>query len=131
MQSNFYFHFFFSVEEIWQTKSRTVLDWNYPSTPMERLKSQTYYYLWREGFYLTDGDKFGGDFLVYNGNPEEHHARFIVICLSKQPEDLSPNEIAAKYRLGTTVKKTVLLAFCSQNEPCHVQFRSIESVNKV
>ncbi|XP_059078600.1 tRNA-splicing endonuclease subunit Sen34-like [Tigriopus californicus] len=117
------------IEEIWQGRSKIVPDWNFPTTSMERLRSQAFYLLWQEGFHLTDGDKFGGDFLVYNGSPQDHHARFIVVCLSKQPEDLSPNEVAAKYRLGTTVKKTVLLAFFSPNEPNQVLFQSVESSN--
>ena len=32
------------------------------------------------GFFVTSGDKFGGDFLAYPGDPLLFHAKFVVIC---------------------------------------------------
>ena len=34
--------------------------------------------LWRRGFYVTTGTKFGGEWLAYRGAPLQHHAQFIV-----------------------------------------------------
>ena len=36
-------------------------------SPQEGLKSATFSSLWTAGFYVTDGDKFGADFLAYQG----------------------------------------------------------------
>lgn len=32
------------------------------------LKAKIYEDLWHKGYYITDGEKFGGDFLLYPGN---------------------------------------------------------------
>ncbi|ENN73949.1 hypothetical protein YQE_09451, partial [Dendroctonus ponderosae] len=34
--------------------------------------------LWQRGYYITSGEKFGGHFLVYFGDPVTYHAIFIV-----------------------------------------------------
>ena len=36
-------------------------------SPQEGLKSATFSSLWTAGFYVTGGDKFGADFLAYQG----------------------------------------------------------------
>lgn len=60
------------------------------------------------GFYLTSAGKFGGDFLVYPGDPLRYHAHFIAVCLSEdQPVFLL--DFLSVARLGSNVKKTVLL----------------------
>ena len=41
-------------------------------SPQEGLKSATFSSLWRAGFYVTDGDNFGADFLAYQGTVLEN-----------------------------------------------------------
>ncbi|XP_029922431.1 tRNA-splicing endonuclease subunit Sen34 isoform X2 [Myripristis murdjan] len=60
------------------------------------------------GFYLTSAGKFGGDFLVYPGDPLRFHAHFIAVCVSLD-EAVSLLDVLAVARLGSNVKKTVLL----------------------
>lgn len=74
-----------------------------------KLKCAVYRDLWERGYYITQGDKFGGDFLVYFGDPLCHHAIFIVRCV-KPEERIMPTEIVAFGRLGTSVKKRAVLA---------------------
>ncbi|CAJ1066402.1 tRNA-splicing endonuclease subunit Sen34 [Xyrichtys novacula] len=62
----------------------------------------------RRGFYLTSAGKFGGDFLVYPGDPLRFHAHFIAVCLSKD-KPVCLLDILSVARLGSNVKKTVLL----------------------
>ncbi|KAG5836983.1 hypothetical protein ANANG_G00234430 [Anguilla anguilla] len=67
----------------------------------------------RQGFYLTSAGKFGGDYLVYPGDPLRFHAHFIAVCI---PMD-SPTplcDLLALSRLGSNVKKTILL--CSPSD---------------
>ncbi|XP_023678905.2 tRNA-splicing endonuclease subunit Sen34 isoform X1 [Paramormyrops kingsleyae] len=78
----------------------------------------------RRGFYLTTGGKFGGDYLVYPGDPLRFHAHFIAICLPMD-EALSLCDLLALSRLGANVKKTVLL--CSPGaEPEEVLYTSLQ-----
>ncbi|XP_044744898.1 tRNA-splicing endonuclease subunit Sen34 [Coccinella septempunctata] len=65
--------------------------------------------LWEKGYYITSGEKFGGDFLVYKGDPITHHAIFIVRCIEENVPML-PCEIIAFGRLATSVKKRAVLA---------------------
>ena len=43
------------------------VDWDFPSSEMEKLRYKVFRELWEQGYYLTSGSKFGGDFLVYPG----------------------------------------------------------------
>ncbi|CAH0564111.1 unnamed protein product [Brassicogethes aeneus] len=74
-----------------------------------QLKIQIYSDLWSKGYYITHGHKFGGDFLVYVGDPAAYHAMFIVRCVGDS-QPLSPQEIVAFGRLGTSVRKRAILA---------------------
>lgn len=43
------------------------MPYKYPSTTDEKLKYAVFKDLWEKNFYITNGSKFGGDFLVYAG----------------------------------------------------------------
>ncbi|KAM9820580.1 LOW QUALITY PROTEIN: tRNA-splicing endonuclease subunit Sen34 [Neosynchiropus ocellatus] len=75
------------------------------------------------GFFLTSAGKFGGDFLVYPGDPLRFHAHFIAVC---QPLDQSICllDVLAVARLGSNVKKTVLL--CSPGADGGVVYTSLQ-----
>jgi tRNA-splicing endonuclease subunit Sen34 len=47
----------------------TPVKWQYPATSAENLRYRTFKDLWEKGHYLTGGQKFGADFLVYPGMP--------------------------------------------------------------
>ncbi|XP_051512285.1 tRNA-splicing endonuclease subunit Sen34-like [Myxocyprinus asiaticus] len=97
-------------------EERTVVSTDWPMPRDERLKTRFCVYrdLRNKGFYLTSAGKFGGDFLVYPGDPLRFHAHFIVLCLSMD-EQIPLCDILAIARLGSNVKKTVLL--CSPQNP--------------
>lgn len=44
-----------------------IVQWKYPDTLHEKLRYETFKDLWERGYYITNGEKFGGDFLVYPG----------------------------------------------------------------
>ncbi len=92
--------------------------------------------LWKRGFYLTDGSKFGADFLAYPGDPVRYHAQSIVVCLKergeRQIERMSEASLVARCRLGTSVKKTVLFAFLSDDEhDVTVKYRALRWTGKL
>lgn len=41
--------------------------WKYPLTSDEQIRYKVYKDLWERGYYISSGDKFGSDFLVYSG----------------------------------------------------------------
>uniref|UniRef100_A0A8C1UKG6 tRNA-splicing endonuclease subunit Sen34 n=1 Tax=Cyprinus carpio TaxID=7962 RepID=A0A8C1UKG6_CYPCA len=88
-------------------------DWPMPRDERLNTRFCVYRDLRNKGFYLTSAGKFGGDFLVYPGDPLRFHAHFIALCISMD-EELPLCDILAIARLGSNVKKTVLL--CSPVE---------------
>ena len=83
-----------------------VEDWKFNGDFLKRI---VFADLWKEGFYITDGSKFGGDFLVYPGDPIQFHAKYVVIC-QDSPEQSSEIDLTARSRLATSTKKTVIFA---------------------
>ncbi|GAB6023904.1 hypothetical protein CHUAL_008640 [Chamberlinius hualienensis] len=98
----------------WLNKTTAVpADWHYPRTAAQKMRLRVYTDLYDKGYYITTGGKFGGDYLLYPGDPVQYHASHIAICVPQETE-LSGYDIIAKGRLGSTVKKTVVL--CSPAE---------------
>ncbi|XP_051726930.1 tRNA-splicing endonuclease subunit Sen34 [Ctenopharyngodon idella] len=91
-------------------EERSFLSTDWPVPRDERLNTRFCVYrdLRNKGFYLTSAGKFGGDFLVYPGDPLRFHAHFIALCISMD-EELPLCDILSIARLGSNVKKTVLL----------------------
>ncbi|XP_074536438.1 tRNA-splicing endonuclease subunit Sen34 [Halichoeres trimaculatus] len=93
-------------------ESRAFLQADWPIRAQGGQHSEARYKVFRDlrrrGFYLTSAGKFGGDFLVYPGDPLRFHAHFIAVCLFEdQPVCLL--DFLSVARLGSNVKKTVLL----------------------
>ncbi|CAB3365989.1 Hypothetical predicted protein [Cloeon dipterum] len=66
----------------------TEIQYPMPQKKIEWLKFKTFADLWRRGFYVTAGQKFGGDFLAYPGDPMKFHAQYIITC--RLPEESIP-----------------------------------------
>ncbi|KIJ44176.1 hypothetical protein M422DRAFT_168785, partial [Sphaerobolus stellatus SS14] len=88
--------------------------WSYPQTPEERASYQVFRDLWEKGHYLGSGIKFGGDYLVYPGDPLRYHSHFAASVIPSPTTTIRPMEIVAHGRLGTATKKAHLL--CGWNE---------------
>ncbi|KAJ8280528.1 hypothetical protein GJAV_G00055920 [Gymnothorax javanicus] len=88
-------------------------DWPRPRDERSETRFRVFRDLRKQGFYLTSAGKFGGDYLVYPGDPLRFHAHFIALCV---PMDAATPlyDLLAISRLGANVKKTVLL--CSPSE---------------
>ncbi|XP_072175742.1 uncharacterized protein [Diadema setosum] len=97
--------------------------WRFPSNEREELRFQIFLHFWQMGYYLTSGTKFGGDFLAYPGDPLLFHSYFIVVCLPHHKK-MSPLELISHGRLGTFVKKTVVL--CSVDSAKRVVCTSLQ-----
>ena len=62
----------------------------------------------KKGLYLTDGLKFGADFLAYEGDPLLYHAKFLVKLCSPV---ISAQDLIVYERMANTNKKVLLLAY--------------------
>eukprot|EP00056_Hartaetosiga_gracilis_P021514 m.24665 g.24665 ORF g.24665 m.24665 type:complete len:241 (+) comp9122_c0_seq13:341-1063(+) len=76
----------------------------YPFTLEEERQCKVYSDLVMKGYFLTGGIKFGGDFLVYPGDPIRFHSHFVAIITDKT-DLLHPLDLVAMGRLGTTPRK--------------------------
>ena len=52
----------------WRSQDETPAKWLFPHNEMETLRYRVFKEFWEQGYFLTGGCKFGGDFLVYPGN---------------------------------------------------------------
>ncbi|XP_072386422.1 uncharacterized protein Tsen34 [Diabrotica undecimpunctata] len=100
------------------------------------LKRSVYADLWNRGYYVTQGHKFGGDFLVYLGDPVCHHAIFIVKCINNM-KDIFPLELISLGRLGTSVKKRAVLASMENDKISYItmswideELSTVEDINE-
>lgn len=97
---------------------------------IDSLRIQVYTDFWIKGYYISDGLKFGGDFLVYDHDPLNFHAKFIVFCLLSA-EQIDESLLRSYGRLGRNVRKNVVLAYFAPSlvdhkiEPPRVCYRII------
>lgn len=91
-------------------------------TETEKLQYHVFCDLVKQGYYVANGSKFGGHFLVYPGDPVSYHSFYIALCVDSDKE-LSGYEFSAMGRLACTVKKTLLL--CSKPLDGSVQYLSV------
>ncbi|GFO12881.1 tRNA-splicing endonuclease subunit sen34 [Plakobranchus ocellatus] len=102
------------TENPWKQNLLPFRDWTYPSTERDVLRYLVFKDLWGKGFYLTSGAKFGGDFLVYPGDPARYHSHYIAVCRS-QFDEMPCLDLVSLGRLGSNVRKTALLCALDRN----------------
>jgi len=118
-----YFQIF--TECPWRKNIETEAEFKYPSTPEDKVKYAVFKDLWEKKFYITSGSKFGGDYLVYAGDPIICHSLYVVVCVPPSRK-IQGFDIIVYGRLGKQVKKTVVLA--SLNEKREVEYISLQYV---
>jgi len=65
------------------------------------------------GYILAEGTKFGGDFLVYPGNPAIYHACFVIQVLTAE-HALTPRLLIAQARVSHATRKHFIIARTSE-----------------
>ena len=83
--------------------------WTYPTTLQERARCAVFEALHNQGYYLSTGLRFGGDFVAYPGDPLRYHSHFTATVLATPHTQVPAYHIVASGRLGTAVKKSHLL----------------------
>lgn len=78
-----------------------------------KIKFNIFKDLWKQGYHITNGSKFGSQYLLYPGDPVKFHATYMVQCVYDQTVPYSPANLVAFGRLSVAVNKLVVLAFCN------------------
>uniref|UniRef100_A0A182Q2X7 tRNA-splicing endonuclease subunit Sen34 n=1 Tax=Anopheles farauti TaxID=69004 RepID=A0A182Q2X7_9DIPT len=95
-------------------------------SPEEEVKYVVFERLWNRGGFITTGDAFGCDFLLYPGDPMYFHASHMVHVLKRgTSQRLDVNYLVRVCRLAVVVNKLCVLAYVDEltNE---VHFETIE-----
>ncbi|KIM28957.1 hypothetical protein M408DRAFT_16000 [Serendipita vermifera MAFF 305830] len=90
-------------------EARTSGVWSYPHTPEEVARCRVFEDLWKQGYFMGNGLRFGGHWLVYPGDPLRFHSHFVATVIPSPVMTIHPIEIIAFGRLGTATKKSHLL----------------------
>ncbi|KAL7306504.1 hypothetical protein TKK_0001203 [Trichogramma kaykai] len=98
----------------WHSGGIKIEDWSYPNNEEEILRYKVFKDLWEKGFYITSGDKFGCDFLVYPGDPIMFHSQFMIMC-RRRDEKMYVTNLIFDMRGGNNVRKTTVYATLSKN----------------
>lgn len=91
--------------------------WKYPATLAERARCAVFEDLHKRGYFMSTGLRFGGDYVVYPGDPLRYHSHFTAMVLASHDEPLPAFNIVASGRLGTAVKKSHLICSVTVAEP--------------
>lgn len=83
-----------------------------PSLEERSLKYLVFRDFWLRGKFVTPGDTFGADFLIYPGDPLLYHASHIVVLLGHSK--VEPLELIAKVRLSVIVNKHCVFAYFNE-----------------
>ncbi|EGI65192.1 tRNA-splicing endonuclease subunit Sen34 [Acromyrmex echinatior] len=109
----------------WSNKDDVkIVEWKYPLTSDQQLKYKIYKDLWERQYYITSGEKFGGDFLVYPGDPIMFHSQYIIQC-KRADEEIPIMDVIAQCRLSCHVRKTLVFATYHEEEDI-VKYQSFQ-----
>lgn len=79
---------------------------------LNQLKYRVYRHLHDEGHWITSGETFGGDFLIYPGDPLYFHASHIIHVLSEnEASSMDSKTLTTRCRMGVGVNKLCIFAF--------------------
>ncbi|KAI0990516.1 hypothetical protein GJ496_003708, partial [Pomphorhynchus laevis] len=83
------------------------------------LRSRIFAHFWDLGFWITDGEKFGGDFLLYEQDPLECHA--FALCFCCGADEPVGRWLIALGRLVRSVNKQLFLCFTGKDGKLNIQ----------
>ncbi|KAL7316294.1 tRNA-splicing endonuclease subunit [Mucor circinelloides] len=81
-----------------------------------RLNADVFDFFWSQGYYITSGIKFGGQFLLYPNDPMCVHSEYIVSVKQTKDQDILPLELIGMGRTATNVRKTFVIVAADQEE---------------
>ncbi|CAL2041967.1 unnamed protein product [Caenorhabditis brenneri] len=98
--------------ESWKKRILKVHEIPFEDSKTFRTKRLVVRDFWKRGYFIADGCRFGGDYLVYTASPNQCHAEFVILC---SPE--SDLQRISAMRCCNQVKKTLIVATSSAHSP--------------
>ncbi|UJR21977.1 hypothetical protein I4U23_025045 [Adineta vaga] len=100
----------------------------YLTSPLQQLQCDVFADLYSKNYWISDGLKFGGDYLVYLDDPSKCHSSFIVTCLLRNEVDSNSTMIPlthliARCRVAVNVKKISVLA--TRKSPSEIEYLTV------
>ena len=86
-----------------QGQDKVPSKWSFKMDDLGKCRLFTFKDLWNNNYFISEGSKFGGDFLLYVGDPVSYHAKYIVICLT------DVKEIEMNHRIQDLVARSRLV----------------------
>uniref|UniRef100_A0A182IQJ8 tRNA-splicing endonuclease subunit Sen34 n=1 Tax=Anopheles atroparvus TaxID=41427 RepID=A0A182IQJ8_ANOAO len=80
----------------------------------DQIKYRVFESLWNQGGFITVGDSFGCDFLLYPGDPMYFHASHMVHVLKKSSQKLDVKYLIRICRLSVVVNKLCVIAYIDE-----------------
>lgn len=106
--------------------TKTCFIGNFPVTNLTKYK--VFCDLWHKGYYITNGESFGGDFLTYNDDPMYFHASQIVHVIDRK-EKFDIYFPVSCTRLAVSVKKKCVFAYVDDDDDDKVIYQTMLWVN--
>ncbi|KAE8208801.1 hypothetical protein CF327_g7011 [Tilletia walkeri] len=97
----------------------------FPHTQNDRARCAVFDDLHARGYFLGTGLRFGGEFVVYPGDPLRYHSHFSTTVMA-EGEDMSALDFVASGRLGTAVKKAHLICAVDTDDVLEKGLESVE-----
>ena len=86
-----------------------------PSSVISLHKGTTYYAVFIElhkiNYYITEGIKYGSDFLLYEIDPAVCHAKYMVFILEGTEDKITTNQMVMFERIAESNKKVAVVAW--------------------
>ncbi|XP_053208338.1 tRNA-splicing endonuclease subunit Sen34-like isoform X2 [Panonychus citri] len=94
----------------WPRKEEVINgNWLYPEKERDKLLYNIFKDLWKRGYYITSGFKYGCDYLAYEYDPLVFHSKYMVTCQS-QLDHLEGLQFLILNRVSSQVNKKLLIA---------------------
>jgi len=115
-------------------RKEMAVDWNYPNTRQDMIRYSVFQDMWNKNYYLTNGMKFGCDFLAYENDPISYHSKYMIICKTSE-QQLSEQQIQTYGRLAKSVRKNILISInydiiqCNDTNNSNIEYLTIKWQN--
>lgn len=97
---------------------------------LDPFKYQVFCDLWEKGNRITSGATFGGDFLIYPGEPLHFHASHIVHVLSdEEAKTMTTRTFTTRTRLSVNVNKFCTFVF-QNKETKKICYQTVQWMGK-
>ena len=100
------------------------------NSPLLRLRCDVFCDLYARDYWISNGEKFGGDYLLYLDDPSRCHSSFIVSCLLRNEIDenvsrLPLTHLIGRCRVAVNVNKICVFASRRNNDGCDIDYLSM------